>query len=702
MHEQRTLVSRISQFFGWQLWTTTGVLTALIVVAALFSILGFVVSKRTADGLGLVVLRLEVMSQGGNGNNNNKCPADDGDHSGCVGCSCRRQTEQFEDLRGLMTNLTSGITSTLTNVINSCCAGIQSTISLFRIFTESRFNNTDATLRNIPNSTIEDCARLIGIQLTLPLCEVPTCANASSAVVVWATWVPENGKVAGRDGYCEVRTLIDNETRGEIHMPAPSKFNGIIISAGGGGFDGTLAGTYSNGNITPGTSLYLNNGYVYTTTDGGHDAARFAGGDWGLDRWQRWQNYFFRSRHLFIQVAKQVVAAYYKRPHTFAVHSGCSNGGHAGIMEASMFPEDYDAVLAGAPLWNYSTILMYFARSLRALKPGGPTSQPLFEINNFTAVRAAVVAKCDLTDGIADGWIANPRLCTFDPTNPLDLPGSWTTAQRNALATMYTPVLMDGVPVPESWKIYPGFEFDPTLGASGLGWTSWVSFYNVSVPLSGQLISSSTHGFFLYHVWRNVLYPFHTDTAVASKMWNLTFTWANWSDMTEFARQGAVPANNFGAFFRRNGKLLIWNGYQDPAVAASGAINNYNIMAATAGGMSALHNNALLYLTPEAQHCGGDSRVDFLGPLITWMRGGARPNALPLTHVSDGSAKGRIVCPEPLFPVLINGTVNPDLSASWQCNGTVSGVVPQLFASSSVGPSDDTADPLIAQGMFGY
>ena len=41
---------------------------------------------------------------------------------------------------------------------------------------------------------------------------------------------------------------------------------------------------------------------------------------------------------------------------------GCSYGGHMALMEAERYPNDYDAVIAGAPYLTNRTCLLYTSR----------------------------------------------------------------------------------------------------------------------------------------------------------------------------------------------------------------------------------------------------------------------------------------------------------------------------------------------------
>jgi hypothetical protein len=518
------------------------------------------------------------------------------------------------------------------------------------------------------NTTVQQCTSLLGLTLEKPTCDIPFCLNATSAVIIWARYRPENYAVAGRDAYCDVRILVDNETNIQIDLPLPSKWNGILLSAGGGGFDGTLVDNYSSRNATT-TPLFLNLGYIFTATDGGHNGTLYAGADWTFNHWQRVLNYFFRARHFTAVVAKQVLAAYYGQVQTLAIHAGCSNGGHAGITEATMFPYDYDAVLAGSPLWNYSTLLAYFDVEVRAFQPGGPTSLPLFEIDNFTTIRAAVVAKCDLTDGILDGWIADPRLCDFNPNSTSDLPGSWTTAQRDALSVHYTPKTFDGTTLPGVYKAYPGYEADFPIDS---GITGWVPRYNASIPGDGQTISSQEDAYFTYGGFRAVYYPNISDAYIGNLMWNLTLTNAAWEQFFTYWNYGSVSPLGFGPFFAKGGKLIIWGGYQDPAIPATLHITNYNLMASASGGLSTLLNSARLFLLPEEEHCSGEIITDNVGSIVAWARTGIPPLQWNTTHKSN-TTKQRIVCAEPYRPTLQNASF-PDLWSSWNC--TVNGTLP--------------------------
>ena len=82
--------------------------------------------------------------------------------------------------------------------------------------------------------------------------------------------------------------------------------------------------------------------------------------------------------------------------------------------------------------------------------------------DKLVTLAKAVYEKCDSIDGLVDGFIDDPRKCTFNPlvdllpyacANDMDVPnsGCFTLAQRTALKKMY-----DGITDSKGTKLFPG------------------------------------------------------------------------------------------------------------------------------------------------------------------------------------------------------------------------------------------------------
>ena len=97
-------------------------------------------------------------------------------------------------------------------------------------------------------------------------------------------------------------------------------------------------------------------------------------------------------------------------------------------MEAQRYPDDFDGIVAGAPVFDYQRLnvshVWYaqrvfadnFAGNLAFDKDGDGTPESL---TKWQILRDAVVAKCDAMDGIRDGVIDDPTSCKFDPAGDL-------------------------------------------------------------------------------------------------------------------------------------------------------------------------------------------------------------------------------------------------------------------------------------------
>ena len=113
---------------------------------------------------------------------------------------------------------------------------------------------------------------------------------------------------------------------------------------------------------------------------------------------------------------------------TYSYWDGCSTGGRQALMEAQRFPADFDGVVAGAPVLNFTDTLILGLWHAQALEGAGVT------LDTLKIVADRVYAKCDGLDGLVDGIIDDPRRCPFDPVK--DLP---TCAAGQSAATCVTP-----------------------------------------------------------------------------------------------------------------------------------------------------------------------------------------------------------------------------------------------------------------------
>ncbi len=145
-----------------------------------------------------------------------------------------------------------------------------------------------------------------------------------------------------------IRPVADSETKIEVWMPH-SGWNGKFLAVGNGGWAGTI--NYS------GMGQSLRRGYATASTDTGHAGS---GGDasFAYGHPEKLIDLGYRSVHLMTVDAKAIIAAFYGNGPRLSYWNGCSTGGKQGLTEAQRYPEDFNAIAAGAPA-NYWTHLMF-------------------------------------------------------------------------------------------------------------------------------------------------------------------------------------------------------------------------------------------------------------------------------------------------------------------------------------------------------
>ena len=105
-----------------------------------------------------------------------------------------------------------------------------------------------------------------------------------------------------------------------------------------------------------------------------------------------------------------MTAARYGKPATKSFWLGCSTGGRQGLKEAQKYPDDYDAIVAGAPASNWSALMSSSVVAQKNLTGAGALG-----VDKLMLLKEAAIAACDATDGVVDRVIGRPAACKFDP-----------------------------------------------------------------------------------------------------------------------------------------------------------------------------------------------------------------------------------------------------------------------------------------------
>ena len=412
--------------------------------------------------------------------------------------------------------------------------------------------------------------------------------------------------------HCRVSVVLtpssDSHVEMEVWLPAEN-WNGKFQAVGNGGWAGTIS--------YPAMAAALQEGYATASNDTGHKGgnALFA-----LGHPEKLVDFAYRAVHEMTVQSKAIIASYYSRAPRLSYWNGCSTGGRQGLMSAQKYPEDFDAILAGAPA-NYQTHLHAWdlAVSVPVLKD--PSSA--VPASKLQLVNRAAVAACDVRDGVADGLINEPRTCAFDVAalqcRAGDADSCLTAAQVTAVKRVYA-----AAKTARGQVVFPGK--DP---GSETGWGGVVG---------GQQAPGVSMGSF-----------------------QVAYNDANW-DPRSFdldrdlklvdEKVGAIVnavSPDLRAFKARGGKLILYHGWNDTAISAGNSIDYHASVLRQMGGTQ--DDFIRLYMAPGMQHCGGGpgpNQVNWMGALERWRESGEPPQKLEAAHVTNNRVDmTRPLCPYP-------------------------------------------------------
>ena len=457
--------------------------------------------------------------------------------------------------------------------------------------------------------------------------------------------------------FCRVEGVMqptsDSNIEFEVWLPA-FKWNGKIHGEGNGGFAGSI--NYS------GLADSLLGGYVSSSTDTGHKGDA-TDARWALGHPEKIVDFGYRAVHETAEKTKAIARAFYEEDVKHSYFSSCSNGGRQALMEAQRFPADYDGIIAGAPAASFTHIVASFTWDLLADEVDPASYIPA---SKYPAVEAAVVAACDARDGVKDGVIDDPTKCDFKPAtllcNGAESATCLTQPQVTALEKIYA-----GPRDSKGEQIYPGFL---PGGQSGLGgWPLWISG---AAPGKSLQYAFATQGganlIYQNAAWDYRAYNLNHDVKVA--------------DDTMGQRLNAVDPD-LKALKDRGGKLILYHGWSDPALAPSATVNYYQSVVSKMG-QKPTAEFVRLYMVPGMQHCGGGPGTDSFGAtpagpatdpqhsmsaaLEAWVeQKNAPPTKIVATKYADGHAvRTRPLCPYPQV-ARYSGSGSSDDAANFKC-----------------------------------
>ncbi len=424
----------------------------------------------------------------------------------------------------------------------------------------------------------------------------------------------------------------DSDIQAEIWLPVAARWNGKFLGVGNGGLTGAI---WHTSMVRP-----LQAGYAVANSDLGHTTPN---ADWALGHREKFIDYAHRADHVTALAAKAVIAAHYGNAPRLSYFHGCSNGGHQALMEAQRYPQDYDAVVAGAPWNNWTRQVVEFIWRAQHMEN--------FNRTKLQMITDAVVAQCGKKDGgvSTDRYLNDPRICHFSARSLQckDRDGSncLTPQEVASIEKVYA-----GPVNPQtSRQWFPGFE-----RGSEFGW-------------------SGTIATFANNLFRSIVYE--QDPAWDFHSFNFG------SDVEFFDGKLAATINSANpdltAFRARGGKIIEWHGWTDTTLEPRGSLNYYNSVIAfeTEHGKGKNRRAALedtqqffrLFMAPAVNHCGNgfgpsssfaytlanpagpnDPDHDVLAALDRWVDRGVAPERLISSHFTDGvKDKTRPICAYP-------------------------------------------------------
>jgi feruloyl esterase len=464
--------------------------------------------------------------------------------------------------------------------------------------------------------------------------------------------------------YCRVHGLLLPEIQFWLSMPL--SWNGRIYMHGNGGAGGQ---SVHHPAITPIHVRAVRNGFAAVYSNGGHIADEAEGTAFLANAGKR-IDFAFRAPHVTIAAAREILQVFYGRGENFAYWDGCSTGGRQGFMLAQRYPDDFDGILAGAPVFDFVKMNLAQRQVIEGVYRARMSDA------RIGLLARHVLTQCDALDGLKDGVIEHPPACRFKPSSDLpqcvgdgEAQDCFPADEIAGLDLIFGDVYangsryMAGVP-PGAEQVgmhpglpVPGTDARPTLRT---GWFNRLSLPDettfsrdkvfMEMRLDSYLQSVGYEYIDLDRSWR--VFDLEKDLRAAS-YWEAAFTY-NDPDLTRFLESG--------------GRLIVHHGWADAGINPMATYEYFRgmdrVMDETA------REVARLFMVPGMYHCRGGynvDRFDLMTPLIDWVESGVAPERVEAHGVRGiTDSRTRPLCAYPKI-ARYRGTGSTDDARSFDC-----------------------------------
>ena len=441
--------------------------------------------------------------------------------------------------------------------------------------------------------------------------------------------------------FCRVQATLtptdDSDIKVEIWMPKDN-WNGKLVGIGNGVWAGSIS--YSA------LAEPLAKGYATVATDTGHVGSGMDA-KWAIGHREKLVDFGHRAVHEMTVKAKELLKAYYDKKEDTSLWVSCSTGGRQGLMAAYRYPDDFDGISSMAPanpmvdlmigsLWTGYVAMKDDAHKL---------APPKLMLSN-----KAYIDKCDEIDGVKDGIVSWPEMCSYDPgviqCKDGDQENCLTVPQLEALRDIY-----GGVKNPRSGElVFSGFPPGSEQTVSML--TSGTEPFPVATSYFRDIVFEDPR-------WDFKSFDYDKDLAASYKAAG---------DILD------APSDGLSKFFNGGGKLLLSHGWADGLIPAPNTVAYYKSMTAKMGkGKTA--DSVRLFMVPGMGHCAGGtgpSVIDMLSVLDKWVTEGKAPDRIiastppgnPMNP--DQKQMTRPICPYPEIAVY-KGSGSTNDEANFEC-----------------------------------